>query len=96
MARLLEIEREQIELAEGAMDMADCDVLEGLLDEVTHLRSDAMQSFSANDLMQDTGTECFIMLSNSISEKINAKLTRMRLGHELLSLRKANSPRSGE
>ena len=96
MARLLEIEREQIELAEGAVDMTDCDVLEELLDEVTQLRGDAMESFSANELMQDTGTECFIMLSNSISEKINAKLTRMRLRHELVNIQKLNSSQCGE
>jgi len=76
--------------------MSDCDVLEELLDEVTQLRSDAMESFSANELMQDTGTECFIMLSNSISEKINAKLTRMRLRHELQNIQKLNSSQGGE
>ena len=55
-----------------------------------------MESFSAHELMQDTGTECFIMLSNSISEKINAKLTRMRLRHELQNIQKMNSSQGGE
>lgn len=94
MARLLEIEREQVELAEGPVRISDCDSLEEFLDEITALRSEAMSSFSATDLIHDTGTECFIMLSNSISDKINAKLTRLQLRHELMALNGSNGESS--
>ena len=34
----------------------------------------------------DAGVECFLMLSSSLSEKINAKLTRQRLCAQIAAL----------
>ena len=61
-------------------------VLEDLLDEVTKLRREALVSFSANEFRDDSGAECFLLLSNSLSEKINAKLTRQKLCSQIADL----------
>jgi len=79
LRRLLDIENEQIELDEGGTNEEEILKLEDLLDEVTELRQEALSSFSANDFNEDSGFECFISMSNSITEKINAKLTRQRI-----------------
>ena len=59
-------------------------VLEDLLDEVTSLRRKALISFSANDFRDDSGAECFLLLSNSLSQKINSKLTRQKICKEIM------------
>ena len=43
-------------------------------------------TFSANEFRDDSGTECFLLLSNSLSEKLNSKLTRQKLCIEISSL----------
>ena len=77
--QLLDIENDQIKLDEGGASEDEILKLERLLDEVTKLRQEALSSFSANDFNEDSGFECFILMSNSLTEKINAKLTRQRI-----------------
>ena len=84
---LLDIEKEQVGLDEKGSSGGDVLQLERLLDEVTALRREALISFSVNDFREDSGMECFLMLSSSLSEKINAKLTRQRLCIEISGLK---------
>ena len=84
--RLLDIEQEQVDLDEAGSDGNEVLKLEELLDEVTRLRKEALISFSANEFRDDAGVECFLMLSSSLSEKINAKLTRQRLCAQIAAL----------
>ena len=84
--RLLDIENDQIKLDEGGASEDEILELERLLDEVTKLRQKALSSFSANDFNEDSGFECFILMSNSLTEKINAKLTRQRLCKQISSV----------
>lgn len=84
--RLLDIEQEQVDLDEAGSDGNEILKLEELLDEVTGLRREALISFSANEFRDDAGVECFLMLSSSLSEKINAKLTRQRLCAQIAAL----------
>tara|TARA_B110000037_G_C17120656_1_gene505708 strand:+ start:1869 stop:3290 length:1422 start_codon:yes stop_codon:yes gene_type:complete len=77
--QLLDIENDQMKLDEGGASEDEILKLEDFLDEVTKLRQEALSSFSANDFNHDSGFECFILMSNSLTEKINAKLTRQRL-----------------
>ena len=86
LRRLLEIEQEQVELDESGANGDEVIVLEDLLDEVTKLRREALVSFSANEFRDDSGAECFLLLSNSLSEKINAKLTRQKLCRQIANL----------
>jgi len=86
LRRLLDIENDQIELDEGGANEDEILKLEDLLDEVTKLRQEALSSFSANDFNEDSGFECFISMSNSLTEKINAKLTRQRICIQISSL----------
>lgn len=86
LRRLLEIEKEQVELDENGSSGDEIMVLEELLDEVTALRREALMTFSANEFRDDSGTECFLLLSNSLSEKLNSKLTRQKLCMEISSL----------
>ncbi|MCP4849145.1 MAG: TAXI family TRAP transporter solute-binding subunit [Verrucomicrobiaceae bacterium] len=88
LRRLLNIEKDQVELDEQGSSGDEIVQLEKLLDEVTALRREALTSFSVNDFRDDSGMECFLMLSSSLSEKINAKLTRQRLCHEISRLGK--------
>ena len=91
--RLLEIEQEQVDLDEAGSDGSETLKLEELLDEVTGLRREALITFSANEFRDDAGVECFLMLSSSLSEKINAKLTRQRLCAQIAALQgKVSSP----
>jgi len=93
--RLLEIEQEQVDLDEAGSDGDETEKLEILLDEVTRLRREALITFSANEFRDDAGVECFLMLSSSLSEKINAKLTRQRLCAQIATLQgKVSSPSS--
>ena len=59
-----------------AKDLAS---LQKLLDEVTFLRQDALQEFSAHELNEDQGADCFIKMCHDLSDKINAKISRQRL-----------------
>ncbi len=73
--RLLAIEQEQMELDQ---DYTDEQILrlEGYLDEVTVLRREALEEFTAHELNDDPAIECFISMSHALSQKVNAKLTR--------------------
>jgi len=75
---LLDIERRQVALdAEpGARDLPQ---LQRLLDEVTDLRQEALGEFSAHELREDRGVDCFVQMCHALSDKINAKITRQRL-----------------
>ena len=94
--RLLEIEQEQVDLDEGGADGNETLKLETLLDEVTGLRREALTSFSANEFRDDAGVECFLMLSSSLSEKINAKLTRQKLCAQIAALQGKVSSSDGK
>ncbi|MHC4404160.1 MAG: TAXI family TRAP transporter solute-binding subunit [Planctomycetota bacterium] len=85
---LLDIERRQMPLED--VDTAD-DVpqLQALLDEVTVLRQEALSEFTAHQLNEDRGPECFIQMCHALSNKINAKLSRrqqQRLVRELIEV----------
>ena len=83
LKRLLVIEKEQIDLDEGGTNQDEIALLEDLLDEVTKLRQEALSEFSANDFNEDSGFECFLLMSNSLSDKINSKLTRQKICQQI-------------
>ena len=83
LKRLLDIEKEQIDLDEGGTNQNEIALLEDLLDEVTKLRQEALSEFSANDFNEDSGFECFLLMSNSLSDKINSKLTRQKICQQI-------------
>ncbi|MFH1267775.1 MAG: TAXI family TRAP transporter solute-binding subunit [Planctomycetota bacterium] len=74
---LLDIERRQMPLDEGGTG-GDVGALQRLLDEVTTLRQEALSEFTAHQLNDDHGPDCFIHLCHALSDKINAKLTRQQ------------------
>ena len=53
--------------------------LQKLLAEVTALRQEALREFTAHELSEDRGTDCFLEMCHALSSKINAKLSRQRL-----------------
>lgn len=73
--RLLEIEMEQMQL-DRDFSRKQAEQLEGYLDEITLLRREALQEFTAHELNDDPAIECFISMSHALSEKIGSKLTR--------------------
>ena len=81
----MEIERQQmsieVENNEDALQK-----LQSLLDRVTRLRQECFEDFSVHRLQDDQGTDCFLELCASMSEKLNAKLTRLRLSGEIARL----------
>jgi uncharacterized protein len=79
---LLDIERRQVPLDDTA-DADDAKSLEGLLDEVTFLRQEALGSFTAHELTEDRAAECFVQMCHALSDKINAKISRQRLDRRL-------------
>ena len=83
LARILDIEKEQIDLDEGGTNQDEIAILEDLLDEVTKLRQEALSEFSANDFNEDSGFECFLLMSNSLSDKINSKLSRQKICQQI-------------
>ena len=52
--------------------------LQKLLAEVTALRQEALREFTAHELSEDRGTDCFLEMCHALSNKINAKLSRQR------------------
>lgn len=79
---LLDIERRQVPLDDTA-DADDGKSLEGLLDEVTFLRQEALHEFTAHELTEDRAAECFVQMCHALSDKINAKISRQRLDRGL-------------
>jgi TRAP transporter TAXI family solute receptor len=92
---LLDIERRQVGLDAGDRT-DDIDALQGLLDEVTALRQEALQTFTAHMLNEDRGVDCFIEMCHFLSDKINAKISRQRLDLAIQQLAQACSGREGE
>ncbi|MCA9053270.1 MAG: TAXI family TRAP transporter solute-binding subunit [Planctomycetaceae bacterium] len=90
--RLLQIEVRQLECDESP-DRDDSMMLQGMLDEVTHLRQEALREFTAHQINEDRAVECFLQMCHALSDKINAKLTRQRLDSAIRSL--GRSPGNG-
>ncbi len=84
--KLLEIERRQMDLDEVGGKESDIKRLQKLLDDVSLLRQEALKQFSAHQLKEDRATDCFLEMCHSLSDKINAKLTRQRLERALSRL----------
>ena len=84
MVKILKMGQRMSKLDENGSSGDEIIVLEDLLDEVTSLRRKALISFSANDFRDDSGAECFLLLSNSLSQKINSKLTRQKICKEIM------------
>jgi len=82
---VMEIERQQMSIeVENNEDALQ--ELQSLLDRVTRLRQECFEDFSVHRLQDDQGTDCFLELCASMSEKLNAKLTRLRLSGEIARL----------
>ena len=60
-----------------------------LQDQLTDLRQECFKDFSGYNLQEEPGTDCFLELCASLSEKLNSKMTRLRLGIEIQRLAKA-------
>jgi TRAP transporter TAXI family solute receptor len=82
---VMEIEQQQMSLEAEKPEEA-MEKLQSLLDRVTNLRQECFEDFSVHRLQDDQGTDCFLELCASISEKLNAKMTRLRLGGEIARL----------
>lgn len=88
---LLEIERRQNPLDHGSTGGGDLEPLQDLLDEVTHLRQEALGELSAHELNEDRGAACFVDMCHELSQKINAKLTRQSMERQFARLAEAVS-----
>ncbi len=85
---LLLIERKQLELDEYEKpDPEDSRKLQKLLDELTKLRQDALGDFTAHQINEDKAVDSFIGMCHALSDKINAKLTRVRFDRNFAELR---------
>jgi TRAP transporter TAXI family solute receptor len=91
---LLDIERRQVGLDAGDRT-GDIEALQDLLDEVTALRQEALQTFTAHMLNEDRGVDCFIEMCHFLSDKINAKISRQRLDQSIEQLVKACKTQEG-
>ena len=67
----------------------DLPKLQELENKLTKLREECFSDFSGYDLQDEPGTDCFLELCTSLSEKLNAKMSRFRLGGEIQRLVKA-------
>ena len=86
--KVIEIERQQMTL-DTEKKANDMEKLQRLQDELTNLRQDCFKDFSGHQLQDEPCTDCFLKLCASLSEKLNAKMTRLRLGGEIARLAKA-------
>ena len=82
---VMEIERQQMSIEAEKPEEA-LKKLQSLLDRVTNLRQECFEDFSVHRLQDDQGTDCFLELCASMSDKLNAKMTRLRLGGEIARL----------
>ena len=83
---LLDIEERQLAMDGPDAKLEDINGLQDMLDEVTQLRKSALQDFSAHELNDDRAADCFLEMCHALSDKINAKLSRLRIDkqfHEL-------------
>jgi hypothetical protein len=85
---LLLIERRQRAL-DADEEGKDVERLQGLLDEVSSLRQEALSEFTAYELKEDRAADCFISMCHALSNKINAKLSRQRFDRCIKSLSRA-------
>ena len=94
IVRLTLIEEHQVSLGIGS-EAHDVSTLQGLLNEVTDLRLEALRGWSAHELSEDSATECFIEMCHALSSKINAKLSRtsleIRLSELIETVKQANT-----
>ena len=86
--RVLEIERQQMHLEVGG-GIDDLPKLQDLENKLTELREECFRDFSGHDLQDEPGTDCFLELCASLSEKLNAKMSRFRLSGEIQRLTEA-------
>ena len=86
--QVLELERQQMDLEVGG-SIEDLPKLQELENKLTKLREECFSDFSGYDLQDEPGTDCFLELCTSLSEKLNAKMSRFRLGGEIQRLVKA-------
>ena len=86
--QVLEIERQQMHLEVGG-SIDDLPKLQDLENKLTKLREKCFSDFSGYDLQDEPGTDYFLELCASLSEKLNAKMSRFRLGGEIQRLAKA-------
>lgn len=94
--RLLEIERSQLELGESQETLKqDCRELQVLLDHVTELRQECLKDFTAHELNEDRSVDCFLEMCHALSDKINAKLTRVTLEEGFAELRQLLQEKTG-
>ena len=71
----------------GGID--DLPKLQDLENKLTELREECFRDFSGHDLQDEPGTDCFLELCASLSEKLNAKMSRFRLSGEIQRLTEA-------
>ena len=83
--RVLEIERQLMHFDIGG-SIDDLPKLQDLEYRLTKLREECFSDFSGYDLQDEPGTDCFLELCASLSEKINAKMSRSKLGGEIQRL----------
>jgi len=83
--RLMKIERQQIPL-DSNVDPEAIGRLEGLLDEVTYLRQEALGEVTAHQLNDDRAADSFVQMCHALSNKINSKLSRQRLDGRMQQL----------
>ena len=93
--QVLEIERQQMHL-EGGGSIDDLPKLQDLENKLTKLREECFSDFSGYDLQDEPGTDCFLELCASLSEKLNAKMSRFKLGGEIQRLAKAVEDRGND
>ena len=86
--RVIDIERQQMNLDAGG-GSEDLDKLQVLQDQLTELRQECFKDFSGHNIQDEPGTDCFLELCASLSEKLNSKMTRLRLGGDIQRLAKA-------
>ena len=86
--RVIDIERQQMNLDAGG-GTEDLAALQELQDQLTELRQECFKNFSGHNLQEAPGTDCFLELCASLSEKLNSKMTRLRLGGDIERLAKA-------
>ena len=82
---IMDIEERQMSLDEEPSG-SDIEALQRILDELTELRRKALGEFTFHDINDDRSVECFLVMCYSLSEKINAKLTRQRLEKALAAV----------
>ena len=85
---VIKIERQQMSL-DMEQKGNDMEKLQRLQDDLTNLRQECFKDFSGHQLQEEPGTDCFLKLCASLSEKLNSKMTRLRLGGEIARLAKA-------